>query len=126
MAYDCAVPSNLGSSWVVGLAASGALLLHLLQVLLFGHDLIGVFDGHGLEVLPGLLLAPSPVLLVGALSLAFGVAVLVVLLARAACGAPRWLPAQTSALVGVASRVRSAPQALGVRRHGRAPPSLLT
>ena len=64
-------------------------LLHVVQVAAFGHDLVAVLDGHGLDLLPGVLLSPSPALLLATLTLALGIALLVVMLARTVSAAPR-------------------------------------
>lgn len=126
MAYDPTVPLNLRTSWVLGLAGAGALLLHLVQVLLFGHDLIGAINGHGLEILPGLVLAPSPVMLATLLTLASGVALLVVRLTHAMGAAPRTRFTAGRGLELPESNVVVAAQTSGERPLGRAPPSLLT
>ena len=101
------------------------LLLHVVQVAVFGHDLVAVLDGHGLDLVPGVLLTPSPALLLATLTLAFGLALLVVMFARTVGAAPRSQPAEAAGLVGPPPGVQVAAQVLGALAFGRAPPSLL-
>ena len=58
----------------VGVLAA-AVVLHNLQTMLAGHDLVRVLGGHGLEVLPLASLSPAPVL---TLALAIGLTVALV------------------------------------------------
>ncbi len=99
-------------------------VLHVVQVAVFGHDLVAVLDGHGLDLLPGVLLSPSPALLLVTLTLAIGLALLVVLLARTVSGAPRSRPAVDAGLVAPAPDTPFAAQVHGAQAFGRAPPSL--
>ncbi len=119
------VPVTLRSLRAVSLAGVAMVLLHVVQVAVFGHDLVAVLDGHGLDLLPGVLLTPSPALLLATLTLAFGLALLVVMFARTVGAAPRSQPAEAAGLVGPPPGVPVAAQVLGALAFGRAPPSLL-
>ena len=99
-------------------------LLHVVQVAAFGHDLVAVLDGHGLDLLPGVLLSPSPALLLATLTLALGLALLVVLLARTVSAAPRSRLAVDARLVASAPGAPTVAPAHGALAFGRAPPSL--
>ncbi len=119
------VPSRRKALIVLG-ALAAAVALHVLQVAAFGHDLLRVADGHGLEFVTLAWATPSPTLVLAACA---GLIVAVVVVRSVVLGEVVVMqPLSTTSASGFTTRVApvAPPRVRGLSRHvaGRAPPQL--